>query len=252
MNEVLIIGAGKVGMATGKMLSDSVDYHDPFKGIINDDFEKYQYIIVCVDTVQNGPDDYHDLESALDSIDRVEFNGLVVIRSTVSPKKIYSWDKEYSFRYILFPEFMSQREGSLATDEAWIVVLGGDASDTSSFTEEVLLTYNYPAKLDSYHYVSKDEAAIIKLADNAGLSVKLTYFNAVYQICEKFGASYENVRKAIAADQRINGKHSIVPSPDDGLLGFGGHCLPKDLLAIADLDSLNLFGTIDSINKKLR
>ena len=252
MNNILIIGAGKVGLATGKALSDAVDYHDPFKGVINDDFEKYEYIIVCVDTIQSGPKDYLDLEKVFDQIDAAGFSGLVVIRSTVSPEKIYYWNKEYSFNYILFPEFMPQRDGRLISDKAWIVVLGGDQSHTKAFADDVLFTNNYPAHLDTYNYVSKDEAAIIKLANNAALATKLIYFNTIYKICEDFGASYDAVRLAISMDDRINGAHSIVPSPDDNRLGFGGHCLPKDLLAIADLDKLGLFDTIDAINKKLR
>jgi UDP-glucose 6-dehydrogenase len=252
VNNVLIIGAGKVGLATGKALSDAVDYHDPFKGIVNDDFEKYEYIIVCVDTIQSGPKDYQDLEKVLDQIDATGFGGLVVIRSTVSPEKVYYWNKEYSFSYILFPEFMPQRDGRLISDNAWIVVLGGDQSHAKAFADDVLFTYNYPAHPDAYNYVSKDEAAIIKLANNAALATKLIYFNTIYKICKDFGASYESVRQAISMDHRINGEHSIVPSPDDNKLGFGGHCLPKDLLAIADLDKLGLFDTIDAINKKLR
>lgn len=252
MNSTLIIGAGKVGIATGKALFDAVDYHDPFKGVINDDFEKYEYIIICVDTIQSGPKDYTDLERVFDQIDSVDFDGLVVVRSTVSPEKIYYWNKEYSFNYILFPEFMPQRDGMLVSDKAWIVVLGGDPEYTKAFAEDVLFTNNYPAHAETYNYVSKDEAAIIKLANNAALATKLIYFNTIYKICEDFGASYHAVRQAISMDHRINGEHSIVPSPDDNKLGFGGHCLPKDLLAIADLDKLGLFDTIDTINKKLR
>ena len=252
MNSVLIIGAGKVGTATGKALSGAVDYHDPFKGVINDDFEKYSYIIVCVDTVQSGPHDYRDLETVLNQINSVSFGGTVVIRSTVSPERLRHWNREYCFNYILFPEFMPQKDGMLISDKAWIVVLGGGEEHTRAFADDVLLSNNYPAARNLYNYVSKEEAAIIKLADNAALSTKLIYFNAIYKICENFGASYEAVRAAIAMDNRINGEHSIVPSPDDNMLGFGGHCLPKDLLAIADLDKLGLFDTINTINKKLR
>jgi UDP-glucose 6-dehydrogenase len=84
------------------------------------------------------------------------------------------------------------------------------------------------------------------------LSAKLTYFNAVYKICEKFGASYESVRNVIGMDSRIGIQHSVVPSPDDGKFGFGGHCLPKDILAISEIDDLGYFESVAKINKKLR
>lgn len=252
MSNILIVGAGKVGTATNIAINNKADFHDPFKGIINDDFNLYEYIIVCVDTVQSGPEDYKDLESVLSELSEYRYSGLVVIRSTVSPAKISEWGQKYEINYMLFPEFMPQRDGQLVTDNAWIAVLGGEPVDTNRFANEVLIANSYPAALDTYRHVSKEEASIIKLADNAGLAAKLIYFNSVYRICKEFGASYEEVRQAIGLDDRIGIAHSIVPSPDDGLYGFGGHCLPKDLLAIANIDDLGFFQAIDYINKKLR
>jgi UDPglucose 6-dehydrogenase len=248
---ILIIGAGKVGTATGMALGNNVAYHDPFKGIINDNYESYEYVMICVDTVQNGPSDYSDLESVLDELKAKKYSGVVVIRSTVSPNKISEWNNKYSFEYIMFPEFMPQQEGRLVTDEAWIVVLGGNKEQTTAFASK-LHSNGYPAEREVYRHVTKEEACIIKLADNAGLSSKLTYFNAVYKICEKFGASYENVRNTIGMDTRIGIQHSVVPSPDDGKLGFGGHCLPKDILAIAQIDDLGYFENVATINNHLR
>lgn len=252
MSNILIVGAGKVGTATNIAINNKADFHDPFKGIINNNFSLYEYVIVCVDTVQSGPEDYKDLESVLLELSQYRYSGLVVIRSTVSPAKISEWDQKYGISYILFPEFMPQRDNQLVTDNAWIAVLGGEAVDTNRFANEVLIANGYPAALDTYRHVSKEAATIIKLADNAGLAAKLIYFNSVYRICKEFGASYEEVRQAIGLDDRIGIAHSIVPSPDDGLYGFGGHCLPKDLLAIADIDDLGFFQAIDYINKKLR
>lgn len=251
MNQILIIGAGKVGNATNISINNIADYHDPFKGFINNDFKKYSYIIICVDTVQSGPNDYKDLESVLKELNTYKYDGLVIIRSTVSPKKIYEWDKKYNLKYIMFPEFMPQRDGDLSTDNAWMAVLGGNIHESKDFAENILIKNNYPSPLNSYLYVSKVESCIIKLANNAGLSSKVIFFNMVYQLCNKFEASFENVRDAIIKDSRIGEGHSVVPGVD-GMLGFGGHCLPKDILAIAELDDFNFFETVASINKRLR
>lgn len=249
--KTLIIGAGKVGNATGIALGNGVDYHDPYKGMVNDRYSNYEHVIVCVDTVQKGPEDYDDLESVLDELQNKKYGGVVVIRSTVSPAKILEWNGKYSFNYIMFPEFMPQQEGRLITDQAWAVVLGGDKQHTTAFGSK-LYSNGYPGEREIYRHVTKEEACIIKLADNAGLSAKLTYFNAVYKICEKFEASYESVRNVIGMDVRIGIEHSIVPSPDDGKFGFGGHCLPKDIKAISEIDDLGYFDKIDKINEALR
>lgn len=248
---ILIIGAGKVGTATGLALKNNVVYHDPYKKIINNNYNDYEYAVICVDTVQKGPDDYRDLESVLDELESKKYSGVVVIRSTVSPTKIAEWDSKYSFDYIMFPEFMPQQEGRLITDSAWTVVLGGPNDKTRAFAS-ALYNNGYPGEREIYRHVTKEEACIIKLADNAGLSAKLTYFNAVYKICEKFGASYENVRSVIGMDSRIGIQHSVVPSPDDGKFGFGGHCLPKDIKVMAELDGLGFFEKVSKINAKLR
>lgn len=248
---ILIVGAGKVGTATGLSLGNNVSYHDPYKGIVNDNYRDYEHVVICVDTFQKGPKDYVDLESVLDELENRKYNGVAVIRSTVSPIKISEWDRRYSFEYIMFPEFMPQQEGRLITDEAWTVVLGGRKEQTTAFGSK-LYSNGYPGEREIYRHVSKEEACIIKLADNAGLSAKLTYFNAVYKICEKFGVSYETVRNAIGMDSRIGIQHSVVPSPDDGKFGFGGHCLPKDIRAIAEIDELKFFEAVSKINDNLR
>jgi UDP-glucose 6-dehydrogenase len=240
VNNILIVGAGKVGTATGLALSGAVDYHDPHKGIVNNNFNKYEYIIVCVDTLQSGPNDYNDLEGVLKEISDSGYSGTVVIRSTVSPVKVPDWDLAYGFSFILFPEFMSQRDDALVVDKTWIVVLGGDQSVNLKFKSEVLEKFGYPFKQEVFMSVSKQEAALIKLADNAALAAKLIYFNSIYAICRVLDIDYENIRKAIALDSRINGEHSIVPSPDDGKLGFG------------ELDQLGFFDKIKEVNSMLR
>lgn len=252
MPKILIIGAGKVGTATNIAIGNIADYHDPYKGIINSKFNDYEYVLVCVDTVQTGPNDYRDLESVFGELSTSSYSGLVVVRSTVSPEKLTELDSKFSLNFVLFPEFMPQRDGELIVDSTWIALIGGDRAVSEKFANEVLIANSYPANPDAYKFVTKEEASIIKLADNAGLSAKLIYFNAIYKICERFGASYEEVRSAIGMDSRIGIEHSIVPSPDDDKFGFGGHCLPKDIKAIAEIDSTGFFKKIEDINIFLR
>ncbi len=60
------------------------------------------------------------------------------------------------------------------------------------------------------------------------------------QISEKCGADWDVAIKGFLMDSRIGQSHYQVPGPD-GKLGFGGHCLPKDINALKSFgESLGL------------
>ena len=100
--------------------------------------------------------------------------------------------------------------------------------------------------------MSAREAVVINISANAVLATNDLTFNAIFEICQLYGIDYPTVRDSIVSDVRIGESHTTVPSPDDGLMGFGGHCLPKDILAIADIDSLGFFENVSNINNKIR
>lgn len=246
---VLIVGKGKVGLATAARLSADIYYHDPYKEEIESNPNRHDYAIIAVDSLQAGPNDYSDLVSALDYLASFSYKGLVAIRSTVSISFLDILEA-YDLRVIMFPEFMSQR-GVLVSEDPWSVILGGEQQLTNSFMN-FLINNGYLNDLDKYHLVSIEESVVIKLGANAALAAKVVLFNAIYGICKDIGIDYETVRSAITSDKRINGHHTVVPSPDDGQLGFGGHCLPKDILAISEIDGLGFFRAVSDINLRLR
>jgi UDP-glucose 6-dehydrogenase len=247
---VLIIGKGKVGLATGKSLSCQVSYHDPAKGEVQEDLSPYDFVIVCVDSLQDGPKDHKDLVSVLDYLDSKQYHGIVAIRSTVHPEFVaYVKDKPYDI--LFFPEFLIHRQNYFKEQSPWAAVVGGDPAPRSQFLS-FLYNVGYIDNLFKVKAVSALEAVVIKLSANAVLATKVLTFNAIFEICQLHGIDYLVVRDSIVADTRIGESHTTVPSPDDGLMGFGGHCLPKDILAIADVDTLGFFENVSNINKKIR
>lgn len=68
-------------------------------------------------------------------------------------------------------------------------------------------------------------AELIKHAANAFLATKISYINLIADICEATGGNVEEVARGLGLDPRI-GPHFLKAG-----LGYGGYCLPKDLLA---------------------
>jgi UDPglucose 6-dehydrogenase len=68
-------------------------------------------------------------------------------------------------------------------------------------------------------------AELVKVAANAFLATKISFINAMAEVCEAADADVTKLAEALAHDHRIGGA-SLRPG-----LGFGGGCLPKDLRA---------------------
>ncbi|MDQ1597872.1 MAG: UDPglucose 6-dehydrogenase [Microbacteriaceae bacterium] len=68
-------------------------------------------------------------------------------------------------------------------------------------------------------------AELVKVAANSFLATKISYINAMAEICEVTGADVNLLAQALAYDSRIGGRF-LKPG-----LGFGGGCLPKDIRA---------------------
>jgi UDPglucose 6-dehydrogenase len=96
-------------------------------------------------------------------------------------------------------------------------------------------------------------AELVKLASNSFLATKVSFINAMAEICDATGADVLTLAEAMGADPRI-GRRFLAPG-----LGFGGSCLPKDLRAFAaraeELDlgeSVAFLRQIDEINTRQR
>jgi len=71
-------------------------------------------------------------------------------------------------------------------------------------------------------------------------------------ICDNLDLDYDKVVEYATYDERLGKSHWAVPGPD-GELGFGGHCLPKDLSAIvSDFETLGLLEAVKKVNGKVR
>ncbi|WP_137814313.1 UDP-glucose dehydrogenase family protein [Gandjariella thermophila] len=124
------------------------------------------------------------------------------------------------------PEFL--REGSAVQDflNPDRIVVGSDSQDAA---ERVAALY---ARLGAPTVISDAASAeMVKYAANCFLAMKLSYVNAVAELCELLGANVADVTEGMGYDRRI-GQAFLAPGP-----GWGGSCLPKDtsaMLQVAD------------------
>jgi UDPglucose 6-dehydrogenase len=98
-----------------------------------------------------------------------------------------------------------------------------------------------------------ETAELVKVSANAFLATKISFINAMAEVCEAVGADVVRLAEAMSHDERI-GSRFLSPG-----LGFGGGCLPKDIRAFrATAMSLGiksvaeLLGEVDAINSGRR
>jgi len=96
-------------------------------------------------------------------------------------------------------------------------------------------------------------AELVKISANAFLATKISFINAMSQVCDAAGANVTALAEAIGMDERIGSRFLRAG------IGFGGGCLPKDIRALrasADLHGAvhlaDLLGRVDSINREQR
>jgi UDPglucose 6-dehydrogenase len=136
------------------------------------------------------------------------------------------------------PEFL--REGTAVSDFFYPdrIVLGADSERAACMLQEIYaplrdgsfyqLAGLVPAPDDAripppFIVTGTKSAELIKHASNAFLALKISFINAVANICEAVGADIREVREGIGSDSRI-GPRFLNPG-----IGYGGSCFPKDL-----------------------
>jgi UDPglucose 6-dehydrogenase len=153
---------------------------------------------------------------------------IVVDKSTVPVKtgeKVSETIKRYcpakvDFDVVSNPEFL--REGFAVGDlmKPDRVVVGVSSQRPAEAMREIYKPFNAPIIVTDIN-----SAELIKHAANSFLALKISYINAIANVCEAAGANVLEVAQGIGLDERI-GRRFL-----NAGIGFGGSCFPKDLSA---------------------
>jgi len=151
------------------------------------------------------------------------------------------------------PEFL--REGFAIQDTLHPdrIVLG--VQRDSVLAEEAIRTLYAPLLADGVPFLLTDlqTAELVKVSANAFLATKISFINAISEVCEAVDADVTLLADALGYDARI-GRRFL-----NAGLGFGGGCLPKDIRAfmarageLGANHALTFLREVDSINMRRR
>ncbi|KHL01061.1 UDP-glucose dehydrogenase family protein [Sinomonas humi] len=214
---------------------------------------------LCVGTPQSKTSELADLtylEAATRSLaEHAKAGSVVVGKSTVpvgTVRRVRAWLGEAEVELAWNPEFLRQGtavKDSLVPDRLVYGVDDGDAAAPAVLRalDEVyapLLHAGVPRLVCNFA-----TAELIKSAANAYLATKLSYINAMSELCDAAGADVTQLAAAMGLDPRIGQRYLAAG------LGFGGGCLPKDIRSFRaqarelGVDSVDgWMGLVDSIN----
>ena len=215
---------------------------------------------ICVGTPQQAGANAADLSQVFGSVQalapHLRAGALVVGKSTVpvgtaaliaDQLAITAPDVEVAWN----PEFL--REGfavadTLHPDRLVIGVRGNRAEDLLRQVYAPLLADGVPFLVTDF-----PTAELVKVAANSFLATKISFINAMAEVCEAAGADITQLAEAIGYDPRIGNRFLAAG------LGFGGGCLPKDIRAfmarageLGAEEALAFLREVDQINLRQR
>jgi len=257
-----IVGQGFVGLALKAGFEkhyelETYDKYDESNSTCElfDLVAECEVIFICVPTPMDKDGSCHTdiVESVIEEIDKwvssyhKDIKPTVVIKSTVPPGTTDRLHKKYKNVDVIFnPEFLTEATFIEDFKNQNRIILGGIRRGTNKLRQ----VYSKVFPRTTIVKTGAKYAEMVKYFTNCFLSTKVSFANEMKQICDGLDIDYDKVVEYATYDERLGKSHWAVPGPD-GELGFGGHCLPKDLSALVFLAyHLKLEPTIlNAVNK---
>ncbi len=228
-------------------------------------------IFIAVGTPQSetGDADLSYVEAVACEIARSLTKYTVIVEKSTVPVYTNEWIRRaierngvarHLFDVVSNPEFL--REGTAVADflHPDRIVVGADTERAAAVLEEIyrpLTSGSYYSRPDALKGMCSEtarppllqtsikSAEIIKHASNAFLALKISFINAVSNLCEATDANVQQVAYGLGLDSRIGPKF-LRPG-----IGYGGSCFPKDVAAFRSVaDQLGVdFSLLTEVEK---
>lgn len=242
--KVGIVGCGFIGTALKTWLDQNnpqveTRVSDPPKGM-NDDISSCDayFIQIHIPTEADGTQNTQLLENL---VARCPDNTPIWIRTTILPGTSAMLSKKTGKVVYHMPEFLTER--TYLEDFKWQPMVFTGAQEHVELLKKI-----FPGK--KHIDMSSEEAEMVKYAHNVFGALKVTYFNCIYDLCQKRGLDYSKVREGVLGSTYINAPHTQVPGPSGGF-GYSGKCFPKDVNAFERMFRYTPLGMLIGPLKKL-
>ena len=210
---------------------------------------------MCVPTPMNKDGSCHTdiVESVVKDIDdRVDLGNIskpiVVIKSTIPPGTTDRLHKKYKGVNVKFnQEFLTEANYLEDFKNQKRIILGGVRQGTNKLRQIYSKVFPHATIVKT----GSKTAEMVKYFINCFLATKVSFANEMKIVCDEIGIDYDKVVEYATYDDRLGKSHWAVPGPD-GDLGFGGHCLPKDVSAIVSEFDSELLKSVLNVNNKVR
>lgn len=234
--KVGIIGVGFCGSACEigfeRVPNTEVKTYDKYKNTDSletvVDFADMLFICLPTPMLEGGKCDISIIGEVCDRINSIATKSkTIIIKSTVPPGTTQNLQQLYPEHLFVFnPEFLTEKNFINDFLEQDRILLGCDFLHIDKFIKmydnlvnfygEFTKKQKVPAKI--YRSTTKC-CEMTKYMANCLLAAKVIFCNEMYEICEKSGINYEEVRQMVCLDRRIGNSHTKVPYNGDFAFG---------------------------------
>ena len=247
MYNILIIGYGVVGKNLEKELEKlSPDILDKYKPEANRlSHSHYDIAFICVNTPFSKENhcDYSEVVNAInENKDRMKEEGIFVIKSTILPGTTDKIKEETNQKVIFSPEYYGETQHNKNYNFDF-TILGGDKEHCIKAIQVLQEVYD---GRNRFRITDSKTAELVKYMENAWLATKVSFCSQFFEIAQKEGVIYEELRELFILDPRVNPSHTFI-SRDHPY--WESHCLDKDVPAIALSEDAELLKAVIEFNE---
>lgn len=234
MKSVAVMGVGMVGGAMLAMLQSSeieVYAYDKYKPEYDqlEECLKTDVMFVCVPSLSNsdGTQQLGPLENVLSLLKERDYKGVICVKSTLAPGTTQAMADKFNLSRVCHsPEFLRELTALEDLMNQKSILISGQPQDTREIAQ-VFQECGFLCPIFQYRDIRMTE--LQKYFHNVFLSEKVGIANDFYDVCEKLGLDYNQMKQGAISCGGIGEGHTKVPGHHG--VGFSGSCFVKDTIA---------------------